>query len=90
MSITAEISETTRLRLANEIMELFEHWRVSLEDQISLLGLGNEIKKRHLYKLGEDMPLPNDEGVLLRAEHLVGSVHCSRYIGDRATRTGRP
>lgn len=72
MPETTTVSETARIRLANEVMELFEHWQVSMEDQISLLGLPDEIRKRHLYKFREDMPLPDDEKVMVRAEHLMG------------------
>lgn len=72
MSENAILDETSRVRLANEIMDLFDHWQVSLEDRILLLGLPGEIRKRHLYKFGEDMPLPDDEKVMARAEHLMG------------------
>ena len=72
MSECTELDEATRIRLANEIMELFENWQVGMDDQITLLGLGDSIKKRHLYKLREDMPLPNDRRVMERAEHLMG------------------
>jgi len=72
MSENTILDEASRLRLANEIMGLFDHWQVSLDDQISLLGLPDEVRKRSLHKYCEDTPLPDDEKVLERAEHLIG------------------
>lgn len=72
MSETATLDESSRLRLANEIMALFEYWQVNMDDQISLLGLSGEIRKRQLRKFRQDTPLPDDQDVMARAEHLVG------------------
>ena len=69
---TRQYDEQDRLRMANQIMELFEQWQVSLDDQHSLLGLPDSIRKRHLYKFAEDMPLPEDDRVMERAEHMLG------------------
>ena len=67
-----QFNEDTRVRMANEVMDLFEQWQVSLEDQHSLLGLPDSVKKRHMYRFAEDQPLPEDTGVMERAEHLIG------------------
>jgi len=67
-----QFDEQTRLRMANEIMELFGQWKVSLDDQHTLLGLPDSVRKRHMYKYGEDEPLPDDEQVMVRAEHMIG------------------
>jgi hypothetical protein len=64
--------EHTRLRMANQIMEQFELWRVPLDAQLVLLALPDTIRKRHLHKFGEDMPLPDDVSVMERAEHIIG------------------
>lgn len=66
------LDESTRLRMANEVMELFSQWQVSLDDQHSLLGLPGSVKKRHLYKYAEDQPLPDETAVIERAQHLMG------------------
>ena len=70
--IQTDIDERTRLQMANQLMELFGQWQISLDDQHSLLGAPDSIKKRHLYRFGEDQPLPQDAIVLERAEHLLG------------------
>ena len=72
MSENTTLDEPSRLRLANEIMDLFDHWQVTMDDQISLLGLADTVRKRHLHKFREDLPLPDDGKVMERAEHLMG------------------
>jgi hypothetical protein len=67
-----QYDEAARLRMANQVMELFEQWRVPLDDQHALLGLPDSIRKRHLYRFAEDQPLPDDEQVMQRAEHMMG------------------
>jgi hypothetical protein len=86
--------ESARLRMANEVMDLFEQWHVSLDDQHTLLGLPDSIKKRHMYKFAEDKPLPEDTGVMERAEHLLGIADAlrtyfpnSRHARSRFIRT---
>lgn len=64
--------EATRLKTANFIMDLFDQWHVPLEDQRTLLGLPDSIRKRHMHKFAEDMPLPDDADVMQRAEHILG------------------
>jgi hypothetical protein len=86
--------ETARLRMANEVMELFAQWQVSLDDQHSLLGLPDSVKKRHIYKYAEDQPLPEDSTVMERAQHLMGIADAlrtyfpnSRHARSRFIRT---
>ncbi len=67
-----ETDETSRMRMAAFILDMFKQWQVSLEDQRSLLGLPETIRKRHMHKLGEEIPLPEDAEVIERAEHLLG------------------
>ena len=69
---TTTYDESSRLRLANQVMELFEAWGVALEDQVSLLGFSKDVKKRSLNRYREDTPLPDDESVIERAEHIMG------------------
>ena len=71
-ALDTDIDERTRLRMANQVMELFSQWQISLDDQHSLLGSPDSIKKRHLYRFGEDQPLPQDAIIMERAEHLLG------------------
>ncbi len=67
-----EFDEDTRMHMARFIMDMFGQWQLSLDDQHALLALPEAIRKRHMYKLGEDMPLPDDRDVLERAGHLLG------------------
>jgi len=72
MPANSTLDESSRLRLAAEIMALFEQWKIGPSERIALLALPDSIKKRHLHKLGEDMPLPDDAEVMQRAEHIMG------------------
>lgn len=67
-----QYDETARQRMANQIMELFEQWRLDLDGQYILLGSPDSIKKRHMYRLAEDQPLPDEPAVIERTEHLLG------------------
>jgi len=86
-----QYDESTRLRTANFIMDLFDQWRVPLEDQRTLLGLPDTIRKRHMHKFAEDMPLPDDTDVMERAEHILGIADALRtYFPNSAhARNGR-
>jgi len=64
--------ESTRLRMANQVMEQFELWHVPLDAQLVLLALPDTVRKRHLHKFGKDEPLPDDVNVMERAEHIIG------------------
>lgn len=64
--------EDARMRMASEVMELLDHWQVSAQDRITLLGLPATVRKRSLQKYREDLPLPDDEEVIIRARHLLG------------------
>jgi len=67
-----KFDENARMHMAKSIMEMMGQWQLSLDDQHALLALPETIRKRHMYKLGKDIPLPDDRDVLERAEHLLG------------------
>ncbi len=67
-----QYDESARRRMANQVMDIFEHWQLDLEGQHTLLGAPESIKKRHMYRFGEDEPLPDEPSVMERAEHLLG------------------
>ncbi len=64
-------TEQERVELAHMMMGLFDDWKVSPPDQVTLLGLGEKIKPRALSRYRQDTPLPEDQEVLLRVKHLV-------------------
>lgn len=67
-----EFDEDARMHMARFIMDMFGQWQLSLDDQHALLALPETIRRRHMHKLGEDIPLPDDRDILERAEHLLG------------------
>ncbi len=84
-----KFDEAARMDMARLIMEMFGQWQLSLEDQHTLLALPDTVRKRQIYKLGEDIPLPDDRYVLERAEHLLGIADalCTYFPNSRQARS---
>lgn len=68
--------EATRRDLARVVTKLFERWNLSVEDQLQLLGMGEDSRKSlRQYRLGE-RALPGNRASLDRAGYLL-SIHKS-------------
>ncbi len=67
------LSENERLQLAQQVVAILISWDLCNEDQMALLGLPPETKPRQMshYRQGS-RPLPEDEGVLERVQHILG------------------
>lgn len=68
-----ELSEQERLDLGLLVTEIFDHWKLSDDDQICLLGLPESTKPRELtrYRHGQ-VPLPQEDELIDRAKHILG------------------
>lgn len=56
--------------LAKMVMQLFEHWKLTTEDQLSLLGL-SATNRSALTRYRKGEPLANTRDLLERAGHLL-------------------
>lgn len=65
-----QYSPEDRLQIGRMIMLLLDQWEVDPGDRIRLLGLPETTKKRALERFRHETPLPNDEKLFLRIEHL--------------------
>ncbi len=73
--------------LASIMISLLNNWGVEDRDKITLLGLPVETKPRSLQRYHHGTPLPDDEEVYTRVEHLLGieqSLGLANPLNDRA------
>lgn len=68
-----------RQRLAQMLMRLFDHWKLSTKDQASLLGLSPEARTT-LSRYRKGNPLADNQDLLARAGHLLGIHKSLRLI----------
>jgi hypothetical protein len=76
------LSIQERIDLSRAIVALLDDWGTDPTEQIALLALPADTKPRALRRYYENTPLPDDEAVWERVEHLLG-------IGE-ALRTSYP
>ena len=70
--MSIEFTEEERKSLAELVMTIFAEWRLSEEQMITLLGLPETTKARHLSRFKHGTPLPADEIVMERVRHILG------------------
>ena len=86
--MSTTLSETERADLARTLIYILEQWQIPEEDQIALMGLGEQIKARHLSRFKNGEALPNDPEVMERARHLVGIHEAIEYNNPANPRVG--
>ncbi len=77
-----ELTHEERLRLAQMMMELLDHWGVPPRHRLVLLGLEGA-PVRTVKRLGESTPLPQDPEVMERVGHLLGIADALRTMFPR-------
>jgi len=65
-------SEEEQIIRTKTIMSLLNSWNLSARDQISLLGLPDSIKARHIQRYQQGEILPQSEELNERLDHLFG------------------
>ena len=66
-----QFSEQDLVGITRSVMALLNQWAIEPADQVRLLGLPEDPKPRALSRLRAGTPLPHQEEVLRRAEHLL-------------------
>jgi hypothetical protein len=61
-----------RISLAKTVMNILDGWNVTAAEVIKVLGLPSETRTRHLDRFRQNMPLPDHDEVITRAQHLLG------------------
>lgn len=84
------LSYEDRVTLARGIMRLLERWGAGPEDQLTILGLPEETRTRHLRRFRDDTPFPDAPEVWERVEHLVEIADALRTTYPRDPAQGAP
>ena len=74
--------------LASSIISLLDHWGVGDKEKINLLGLPAETKPRSLQRFHTGTPLPTDEHVTTRVEHILGISQALNFANPLNERAG--
>jgi len=66
------LSPEQKLDFTRSVIEMMDDWGLQDSEQIMLLGLPDDTRSRQIRKFRNDTPLPEEEVVLERVEHLMG------------------
>lgn len=83
-----EFSHDEQVSLTRLVLNLLESWGVSNADSIVLLALPAGTKPRALQRYQQDTPLPFDEKVYERVEHMVGISDALHLANPRSEQAG--
>ena len=72
------LSQTEWQQLSRMIVHMLDSWGLTASEQIALLALPEDTPKRSLRRYRDDTPLPDNEAVRERVEHLVGIAEALR------------
>lgn len=68
-----QITEQQKNQLTFNLMQVMENWKLADQEQITLLGLSNSLKSRHLYLYRRgDKAFDFNQTVLNRSEMILG------------------
>jgi hypothetical protein len=79
----ANLDESDRISLTQYILAVLDDWGVKSQDIISLLDLPEKTPKRMMRRYRDETPLPNEENVNTRLEHLFGIIEALRTTFPR-------
>jgi len=66
------LSPEQKLDFTRSVIEMMDDWGLQDSEQIMLLGLPDDTRSRQIRKFRNDTPLPEEDIVLERVEHLMG------------------
>ncbi len=78
------LTEDDRRNLAGVLMDMFEQWGLSSENQLALMGYPKGTAGRELRRLRQGSPFPQDADQLHRAEQLLAIQDCLRTAYPRS------
>lgn len=81
-------TEEQWLQISRSIVLMLDAWNLDNSQKISLLALPENTPKRSFRRFMEDTPLPNDNNVLERVEHLIGIAEALRTTYPTNQRMG--
>lgn len=66
------LTEADRAELAVFVTDILSEWKLTPEESLALLGMPEGSKPRELSRFKRGTPLPQDETILLHAQHILG------------------
>lgn len=84
----ANLSEEDHISLGQVIIQLLDHWGASASDQITILALPENTRTRVIRKYREGAPLPREERIRERIDHLLGIADALRTTYPRNSQMG--
>lgn len=66
-----DISMEDRIDLARAVVAIMDEWGVDAADQLSIMGFPEDTPPRKLRLYRDETPLPDDDRILERVEHLI-------------------
>ena len=68
----SDFDHETQQRRTREVLNIIAEWKIPPAEQPGLLGLPEDVRYRHLDRYRGDDPLPDEEEIQLRIDHLLG------------------
>lgn len=66
-----DITMEDRIDLARAVVAIMDEWGVDAADQLSIMGFPEDTPPRKLRLYRDETPLPDDDRILERVEHLI-------------------
>jgi hypothetical protein len=82
------LNHDEQVSLTLRVIAILDEWRLSSADKICLLALPDGTRNRSIQKYQSGTPLPFDNTVRERVEHLLGIGHSLRLANPRNTQAG--
>lgn len=67
-----DLTPEQKIEFTHRVIDMLDDWGLDDNQQIQLLGLPQETRARQIRKYRNDTPLPDDEKLMERVEHLFG------------------
>ena len=75
-----DISPEDQIAITKAIMKMLDDWKVSTAGIITILGLPENTRTRHVEKFRMENPLPTDAATMERVGHLAGIADALRTM----------
>lgn len=76
----SDFSQEELLTITKAIMNMLDSWGVPAAGVISVMGLPEDTRTRHIDKFRRETPFPDDEETLQRIDHLAGIADALRTM----------
>jgi len=68
----SEINPEDQIAITRTIMRMLDNWGIPAAGIISVMGLPDDMRTRHVDKFRKEKPFPNDAATMQRIDHLAG------------------